>query len=539
MTSLLSAVPSQLALDFSSTTSSRRTCPDRRDRARAKQIHRAHTAGAQRCSPAARARSTMLPGDSSERQAFQPFHLADDRDGLLGGGSAPRWRSRLGRHTPALALVAVLAAVAIALSALAIKSRQQAPQQAPAAAPPPTWQGVQRIAFGRCGGAPAGRRRPRAWARPADRALARLPRSCSSYDLRPQPIWDAVVAAQPDGWLWLGDLAYLDTALVDCAQVPGHPQCNCSQGVTTPPFFTSCLPLDLAYAQFRFQAQVRAQHGARPRRPPAPARARNPACPGPACLQPPLNPAAPALQVNLPSYQRLLQYLCPGHQPGAAPPQGSDPAACPKFLLGVYDDHDFGANNADGRCRPRPSSRSPARCPPAPLGRRAAHRPPAPLAWLHRPPAPLARLHHPPAPPRLLAGTPPSWPSSSCTWTRSGSRGAAPGAAPSRASRRPTRSTRRAAGTALCCQLPARQPPAASASACVPLRAPVDPHLHTPHTTAGQPRPGDPGAAAGRAVGALHAFAWPSRAVAGPRAARQCSAVQRPSSGLAGRARTR
>jgi hypothetical protein len=232
-----------------------------------------------------------------ERLAFQPFDLAhrwdDDRDALLGDRHSAR---RPSRWWTLLAGVSIV----LAAAALVISTRFQA-AGTPAAAELPAWR---RLAFG----------------------------SCTSYDLRPQPIWDAVVGAQPDGWIWLGDLAYLDTALVDCAQVPSHRQCNCSLGVTSPPYFTSCLPLDLAYAQFRFQAQVSLLAW------PAPGRLAQ------------LHPHSVwALQINMPGYQRLLSYLCPGHQPGGPPPDGGDPSTCPKPLLGIYDDHDFGANNADGR----------------------------------------------------------------------------------------------------------------------------------------------------------------------------------------------
>ena len=59
------------------------------------------------------------------------------------------------------------------------------PPQTPA---PPAFRPVSRIAFG----------------------------SCTSHDLRPQPIWGAVVAARPDAWIWVGDMAYTDNPLVDC-----------------------------------------------------------------------------------------------------------------------------------------------------------------------------------------------------------------------------------------------------------------------------------------------------------------------------------
>lgn len=60
--------------------------------------------------------------------------------------------------------------------------------QPPSPPMPPSFRPVQRIAFG----------------------------SCTAHDLRPQPIWNQVVAAKPDAWIWLGDLAYVDNPLVDC-----------------------------------------------------------------------------------------------------------------------------------------------------------------------------------------------------------------------------------------------------------------------------------------------------------------------------------
>jgi hypothetical protein len=36
------------------------------------------------------------------------------------------------------------------------------------------------------------------------------------------------VYAQPDAWIWLGDMAYLDYPSVNCAVLPQDAQCNCA-----------------------------------------------------------------------------------------------------------------------------------------------------------------------------------------------------------------------------------------------------------------------------------------------------------------------
>ncbi|GAX80017.1 hypothetical protein CEUSTIGMA_g7456.t1 [Chlamydomonas eustigma] len=132
--------------------------------------------------------------------------------------------------------------------------------------------------------------------------------SCTSYDLRPQPVWGSVVAAGPDAWIWLGDMAYTDNPLVDCVQVPDSPQCNC-----TPNFLRlnphQCFAGDMDHIRERFISQV-----------------------------------------NLPEYQSFLQYMCPGSNTSAqVPVPGSDPDYCPRPVLGTYDDHDSGWNNGNDR----------------------------------------------------------------------------------------------------------------------------------------------------------------------------------------------
>lgn len=108
--------------------------------------------------------------------------------------------------------------------------------------------------------------------------------SCTSYDVRPQPIWtevylashgrihcnrifcnrgvggggggegvnrshgfnldvvvclpvQGVIPSNPDAWVWLGDFAYFDDPLINCNLVPSYPQCNCTADwMRSPPF---------------------------------------------------------------------------------------------------------------------------------------------------------------------------------------------------------------------------------------------------------------------------------------------------------------
>jgi alkaline phosphatase D len=56
-------------------------------------------------------------------------------------------------------------------------------------------------------------------------------------------------------------------------------------------------------------------------------------------------------QLHLDGYQAFLEHMCPGTAlAGQVPPPGTDPSACPKPIMGVYDDHDFGWNNGNRRC---------------------------------------------------------------------------------------------------------------------------------------------------------------------------------------------
>ena len=124
----------------------------------------------------------------------------------------------------------------------------------------------------------------------------------------------AIIPAAPDAWVWLGDLAYMDTPAVDCYVHSNHqhPDCQC-----TPTLLRhaphGCKSGDMQNARRKMDAIVRS-HG----------------------------------------YGQFLQFMCPQHmsRTAAFPPQGSDRAICSRPIFGVYDDHDFGWNNGNGcACR--------------------------------------------------------------------------------------------------------------------------------------------------------------------------------------------
>eukprot|EP00879_Flechtneria_rotunda_P012305 GHRR01012852.1.p1 GENE.GHRR01012852.1~~GHRR01012852.1.p1 ORF type:complete len:325 (+),score=82.73 GHRR01012852.1:519-1493(+) len=186
-----------------------------------------------------------------------------------------------------IALV-VFAVVALLLSVAALGTASSAHYKAlhasepsNAVVRPPNWPNIEKLAFG----------------------------SCTSYDLRPQPIWtQGIIPAAPDTWVWLGDMTYMDDPLVDCNQVPGSPECSCTADyMRRPPF--QCFAGDPVHARKRMLHQLSVQE-----------------------------------------YRTFLSYMCPGHQnTGVFPPIGIDPVMCPRPIFGVYDDHDSGWNNGNGR----------------------------------------------------------------------------------------------------------------------------------------------------------------------------------------------
>ena len=54
--------------------------------------------------------------------------------------------------------------------------------------------------------------------------------------------------------------------------------------------------------------------------------------------------------MKLDGYQAFMEHMCPGSRvAGMVPPPGTDTRVCPKPIMGVYDDHDFGWNNGNRR----------------------------------------------------------------------------------------------------------------------------------------------------------------------------------------------
>lgn len=119
-----------------------------------------------------------------------------------------------------------------------------------------------------------------------------------------------VLPEQPDAWIWLGDLAYMDLPPVDCefAANTAHPACNCpSTWLTHPP--QQCYAGDIDNARIRARDVITSD-----------------------------------------GYAAFLEYMCPGSLAlGLFPPPGRDATICPRPILGTYDDHDYGWNNGNRR----------------------------------------------------------------------------------------------------------------------------------------------------------------------------------------------
>ena len=55
--------------------------------------------------------------------------------------------------------------------------------------------------------------------------------------------------------------------------------------------------------------------------------------------------------MQLDGYRAFLDFMCPGCQAtGVVPPPGTETGMCPRPIMGIYDDHDFGWNNGNRRC---------------------------------------------------------------------------------------------------------------------------------------------------------------------------------------------
>ncbi|EFN59092.1 hypothetical protein CHLNCDRAFT_137864 [Chlorella variabilis] len=129
--------------------------------------------------------------------------------------------------------------------------------------------------------------------------------SCSAYDIRNQSVWDqGVMPSQPDAWVWLGDMYYGDEPLFNCNPANSNASaCACEATyMRQPPYMCPAGELDNARDKM-------------------------------------------VAQVHQPGYRAFLRYSCPGHEAatgGAMVPPGDDLAVCPRPVLGVYDDHDYG-----------------------------------------------------------------------------------------------------------------------------------------------------------------------------------------------------
>ncbi len=130
--------------------------------------------------------------------------------------------------------------------------------------------------------------------------------SCTGYDLRPLTIWtEAIIPAQPDVWIWTGDMVYLDDNEINCRVYQDtdawQGSCNCSASwLEKPPY--RCKAGDIDYANQRWVETL-----------------------------------------NNNEYNSFLDFMCPRSRSlGYFPPRGSDPSVCDRAIFGIYDDHDFG-----------------------------------------------------------------------------------------------------------------------------------------------------------------------------------------------------
>jgi hypothetical protein len=65
---------------------------------------------------------------------------------------------------------------------------------------------------------------------PEERTVHRIAfGSSTAYDYSPQPVWShGIIPSDPDAWIWLGDMAYMDGPRVNCEAMPAHKHCNCT-----------------------------------------------------------------------------------------------------------------------------------------------------------------------------------------------------------------------------------------------------------------------------------------------------------------------
>ncbi|KAI5079699.1 hypothetical protein GOP47_0005178 [Adiantum capillus-veneris] len=133
--------------------------------------------------------------------------------------------------------------------------------------------------------------------------------SGTSVDYRSQPIWvQGVIPSNPNAWIWLGDMAYMDKPRINCDDLPWHPQCNCSSSWLHQPNY-SCMAGNSEFASSRMEVQL-----------------------------------------SNPDYAQFLAFMCPGHRAKRLhPPTGSDPSVCQRQIFGTYDDQDYGWEHGNRR----------------------------------------------------------------------------------------------------------------------------------------------------------------------------------------------
>ena len=203
-------------------------------------------------SPGASGRRLLRHGPTSggggSGSGFDHAALAFKGGGSVGAvAGGLRVRRALALLTVALAATAALATASLAASVAAGRRAEAATAAAAAAA----------ASSGNRGGGDSGASGTAGPIRRAWRPLKRVAfGSCTAYDARPQPVWtEGVVPAAPDAWVWLGDLAYMDNPLTDCAVAPQSAECRCEATfLKRPPF--NCFAGDAAHARRRVQLQV-------------------------------------------------------------------------------------------------------------------------------------------------------------------------------------------------------------------------------------------------------------------------------------------
>lgn len=82
-----------------------------------------------------------------------------------------------------------------------------------------------------------------------------LPLGCNLLTQPPAVPVQGIIPSNPDAWVWLGDFAYFDDPLINCDVVPDHPECNCTADFIRRPPF-QCFAGVAEHARLRVQLQV-------------------------------------------------------------------------------------------------------------------------------------------------------------------------------------------------------------------------------------------------------------------------------------------